>query len=234
MSKAGSVQRRSVLRAAMRLVIGRSDLDSRIDRAVAVVKESQVPSYRSQLPVLSGELSRSRRYQRPMSIAVVGLQQEHLPAPLVRRDSRSTSSGRWISRLWADPSSSPSPRDDRSARLQNNDSPERPFLSRTTQMLSFAFGLILEESVRDSDFVTYVPKDDRFVLLLAESDRTQALETVKRLAALLDQRLVIHLEAGVAEFPSEGLTLDELVAHASSTVSSIVSKNGSSSPGGKR
>ena len=190
MSNAGSFQRGSVLRAAMRLIIGRSDLHSRIDRAVGVVEESQVPSYRNQYPVLLGELSRSRRYQRPMSIAVLGLQREHLPAPLVRL-------------------------------VQNNGSPERQLLTRTTQMLSFAFGLILEESVRDSDFVTYVPKDDRFVLLLAESDRTQALETVKRIAALLYQRLDIHLQAGFAGFPSDGLTLDELVAGASSTVSPI-------------
>ena len=182
--------------------MGRGDLHSRIDRAVGVVEESQVPSYRSHFPVLWGELSRSRRYKRPLSIAVLGLQRDHLPSPLVRL-------------------------------AQNNESPERQLLTRTTQMLSFAFGLIVAESVRDSDIVTYVPGDDRFVLVLAESDRSHALRTVKRLAALLHQRLDIHLQAGVAEFPSDGLTLDELVARASSTLSPIVSNNASSSPGGK-
>lgn len=77
-------------------------------------------------------------------------------------------------------------------------------------------GMLLRELLRDTDVVTYDPAEDRFVLLLTETDPGQARAAVARLDAIVHERAGATLRSGIAMFPQDGLITEDLVALASS------------------
>ena len=72
-------------------------------------------------------------------------------------------------------------------------------------------GTILRDAFRASDIVTYDSVNDQYVILLTESTKAQALQAVQRLKERLFRRTAVHLKAGMAEFPADGLTIEDLV-----------------------
>jgi hypothetical protein len=72
----------------------------------------------------------------------------------------------------------------------------------------------LREILRETDIMCYQPADGRFVLGLTESEGTAARHALERVRTLFKSRLRIELAIGVAQFPQDGLTLDDLVASA--------------------
>ncbi|PYV36794.1 MAG: hypothetical protein DMG06_29880 [Acidobacteria bacterium] len=76
-------------------------------------------------------------------------------------------------------------------------------------------GKILQDALlRENDIVTYDATPNRYVLLLTESTKEQAIQSVERLQNSLYERTSTHLRAGIAEFPADGLTIEDLVSRA--------------------
>jgi len=74
-------------------------------------------------------------------------------------------------------------------------------------------GTRLRDAFRASDIVTYDSINDQYVILLIESSKSQALQAVCRLSELFTQTAV-HFKVGMAEFPTDGLTIEDLVTGA--------------------
>jgi hypothetical protein len=89
-------------------------------------------------------------------------------------------------------------------------------MTPTSQVATIVFGSVLQEALRESDIVTYVVAHNQYAILLTESTKAQARRAIERLAALYNQRTLDHLRAGIAEFPADALTLEELIASAPS------------------
>ncbi len=80
--------------------------------------------------------------------------------------------------------------------------------------LAFAFwhlGAMLRDLLRNSDIVTSDPVDDRFVIVLPEANRAQAGLAAQRLRTSLQTATLLRVRTGVAEFPGDGLIIEELV-----------------------
>jgi GGDEF domain-containing protein len=73
---------------------------------------------------------------------------------------------------------------------------------------------VLRDNLRDSDLVTYDLNKDLYIILLTETSAQEAEKTVSRLDELIFKRTAAHLRAGTAEFPNDGLIIEDLVSHA--------------------
>ena len=103
-------------------------------------------------------------------------------------------------------------------RFRNGDSAsESRLMTRTSQVATMVFGSVFQEALRESDLVTYGAARNQYVILLTESTKGQAHKAIERLGALYYQRTLDRLRAGIAEFPSDALTLAELVMSAERT-----------------
>jgi len=69
----------------------------------------------------------------------------------------------------------------------------------------------LREVLRETDIMCYEPLEGRFVLGLTESEGAAARRALERVQTLFQSQLRIELAIGVAQFPSDGLTLEDLV-----------------------
>jgi GGDEF domain-containing protein len=164
----------------------RNETEYAIARAASLVlRTANIPSFRRSLPELAAELARARRYQRPLAVVMLGLENDRLPEHILD--------------LGQD---------------GNGNAAEKQILTRTKQIVSFVLASILRDALRDSDIATYFAADDRYVLVLTESNRARAMDTVQRLNDLFYQRVRAYLRAGIAEFPTDGLTLEDLVSNA--------------------
>lgn len=70
---------------------------------------------------------------------------------------------------------------------------------------------MLRDLLRNSDIVTSDPSAERFVILLPEANRNQALLAAHRLQTPILAAAQMQVRMGVAEFPADGLILEELV-----------------------
>ncbi len=82
------------------------------------------------------------------------------------------------------------------------------------QFVFFLMGTLLKDSLRSTDRVCYLPSDHLYLALLTESGPEEAHSVVRRLDATLRDRISVPATAGVSEFPRNGLTIPDLVAHA--------------------
>ena len=87
-------------------------------------------------------------------------------------------------------------------------------IMRTIQLVFSLAGSLLGESLRESDIATYDVATNQYILVLPECDAAQAMQTVQRLKVLLFKRTAGHLIEGVAEFPKDGIIIEDLVAKA--------------------
>lgn len=81
----------------------------------------------------------------------------------------------------------------------------------------FFFSLVsslLRDNVRGNDLVTYDVTNDYYVLLFPESTATAAEQTLLRLQQLVMQRSKVMLRYGIAEYPKDGLIIQDLVSRA--------------------
>ena len=158
-----------------------------IDRAVSLAWQAAgIPTYRQSLPKLRKELARARRYHRPLTIIVLGWETDQL----LEQKRRSISEG-------------------------SNGNPCSPV--QLEQRIAVAFHLlshVLRRALRESDIVTYDALLDQYVIGLVEVNKFQAMRCARRLKDLAFKRTLVHLRAGRAEFPVDGLTIDDLVSTA--------------------
>ena len=138
---------------------------------------------------LGSELSRARRYEHAFSIAV-------LSASPMTSSSEGSGNG------------------SRSAHRQGPTEKTPTIETEVPQVISLLAAAALRELLRESDVVCYHASEDRFVLGLAESDGDAARQALRRVREMLRTRLNMRARVGVARFPEDGLTLDDLVAEA--------------------
>ncbi|MFQ5649789.1 MAG: hypothetical protein ACE5IY_07590 [bacterium] len=162
----------------------KKDSGSGVRTVMSELQLGAVPTYRSTLDKLSNELARVRRYNRPLSMVVLRLESDQLLIDLKRSLVAETGNG--------------------GVESYNQ-------VMQTIQLVFSLVGSILKESLRESDIATYDVSNNQYIIMLPESNREQAALTVTRLKRLLFKRTAGHLVAGLAEFPTDGLIIDDLV-----------------------
>jgi hypothetical protein len=82
------------------------------------------------------------------------------------------------------------------------------------QLRFLMLGSLLCGTLRESDVVSYAADVHEFVALLPECKGDAARQTVERLHQIYSSRMGTGLRAGMAVYPADGLTLDDLLEHA--------------------
>jgi hypothetical protein len=85
---------------------------------------------------------------------------------------------------------------------------------RLPQMVSLLSAVALREVLRQSDIVCYHAAENRFIIGLTESDGEAAAQALSRIHTHFRKHLRLRVLAGVARFPNDALTLDDLIATA--------------------
>jgi hypothetical protein len=153
-----------------------------VRRAMALAADATgVPLAHRARPQLDGELARARRYQRPLTVAVVRLDP----------DAAGECTDLWLTLRG------------------NGTGPHSP-------LTFFLAGAVLRAAVRGSDLVTYDAPHAQYVLLFTESTKLQTVQAAHRLQALVYTRTRLDMRLGLAEFPADGLTLEDLITMACS------------------
>lgn len=80
------------------------------------------------------------------------------------------------------------------------------------RIISLHVGAILHDCLRASDLPTWDAENDRYIVMLPEADHEHALQAADRLRRLVPSHIGTSIAVGVAEFPSDGLALEDLVA----------------------
>ncbi|MGZ9164416.1 MAG: diguanylate cyclase domain-containing protein [Anaerolineales bacterium] len=121
------------------------------------------------------ELTRSRRYHRPLSLVVIESESE-----------------------------------DEKATREMLKSIQYDLLNRFT---SARVGQIIDDHIRQTDLVLR-DRRGRFIILCPETDLENASLLAKRIAQAVKERTSLHVLWGVAAFPEEALTFDDLLQKA--------------------
>lgn len=181
-----------------------------------------IPTFKEMRPAFDNELRRSRRYERPLTALVV------VPdIPLFSANGN----GNGVDRA-GDGRRQPAVSD--AARSRTHDGASTPGNGRenghggdqngsdvtsvwaiySVQLRFLLLGSLLCGTLRESDVVSYAAEHHEFVALLPECDLAASRQAVERLHGLYVGRTSTGLRAGLAAFPTDGLTLDALVDHA--------------------
>jgi len=153
-----------------------------VDRVVKIASEAiRIPLLEQIRSQLLQELGRARRYERPLSAAVLNFECE----------KRLDSSNRSLI----------------STRTQKNSLQ----LMELTQFSFFLAGSLLRSVLRESDIIGYDAVHAEYILFLPESSKSKGLQAVYRLQEILNKKTQIKLYTGVAEFPGDALTVEELI-----------------------
>lgn len=183
--------------------------------ASALAHLPAIPTFQELRPAIEGELRRSRRYERPLAVLVV-------TADVSVGSARKGTNGaghHGNGANGAGVSNGAGVRHDEESDARSYPPPSAPIAS-VEQPLHWAqlrvqlLGSVLCGTLRESDIVGYAVDVNEFVALLPECDDPAARRTLVRLDALYFDRIGIGLRAGLAVFPRDGLTLDDLVVHA--------------------
>ena len=145
-------------------------------------EETGLPVYHNTLPILHKELSRMRRFERPLAVAVLQ-----------------------PNGIAADKPNAYSPQ------ANNANGNDNKSISQVEFILC---GLVFNNSIRDIDMLSYDTQKNQFIISLPETNKAQAHFTIERIKKLIGIRMAGQLAVGVAEFPDNGLILEDLIEHA--------------------
>jgi hypothetical protein len=159
-------------------------------------------SYRPGLPDFDREVARARRYPHPLAILV--LRPERGPRSERSRKPRSSGNGNGNGNGQDDGLANADPNAMVVSRAPADDGQHD--LSRV--------GFVLCDYLRELDVAAFDAANNQFVLLLTETNRTQAESTRRRLEQLVFEHAGMRLHAGIAEFESDGLILEDLIQRA--------------------
>jgi hypothetical protein len=188
-----------------------------------------LPTFQELRPAFDGELRRSRRYERPLSVLVVvpdvephgiangnGWGNGNGHSANAERNGNGNGAGNGGSSSLA-------------ARELGNGA-VRPLY--WAQIRFLMLGSLLCGTLRESDIVSYAADVNEFVALLPECNGAAARQAIERLHQVYAARMGIGLRGGMAVYPADGLTLDDLLGHARRTLAAqpmaqtIASHNG--------
>jgi hypothetical protein len=171
-----------------RYSIGR-DLEAAVPREVSIVLTGAgVPTLRQALPRMSAELDRARRYGRPLAIQL--FVDDRVPkdaAPAAIGGHNGNGSG---------------------------DAAPASLLAPGSALATAMAASVLREIVRGTDIVAYASAPGRCVVFMPEVTAAEARQALHRVGELCASRLAFPIRGGVAAFPENGWTLDELIRHA--------------------
>ncbi|MBD3377004.1 hypothetical protein GF406_18395 [candidate division KSB1 bacterium] len=149
---------------------------------------NSLSSLRAAMPVIVKELDRSRRYQRTLSVVVLRLEDNN---GSIYKNGHKVMPNRQDRRFDVD-----------------------MHFMHHVQLGFLIMGSILRDSLRQCDLATYDSQHNQFILLLPETNLQQARKVVLRLNRLFFKRMLFQLQAGIAEFPEQGIVFDDLMAKA--------------------
>ena len=105
---------------------------------------------------------------------------------------------------------------------------------RAPHVAAFLLGRVVEGLLRRSDRVAHLPdRVDRFIALLPETGIEDARRAMARLAPAVRARTGAGLQAGLAAFPDDGFTFEDLLEEAEAARSRSAPDPGES-PGSQR
>lgn len=131
------------------------------------------------------EMTRARRYEDPITLAAVRSETAHI----YRRLRLATTNGE----------SRPAP------------SPGEKVPDEVRQLAVALMSPLVRGSIRITDLVAYDAGHDDHLILFTETSREGAWRPLDRLRERMEERFAVELRAGLAEFPADGYTLDDLV-----------------------
>ncbi len=143
--------------------------------------------FRESLARFSLEITRARRYRTPLTLVTV--------------QPRATGVHRRLM-LAANGDAAP------------DSPPEHDVPDEVRELATALLSPLLRGSVRITDVVAYDATEDDHVALFTETSKDEARNAVQRVRGVVEERFSIHLRIGAAEFPGDGLTLDDLVEKA--------------------
>jgi len=149
---------------------------------------ASIPSFRNSLEYIHKELSRARRSHSPLSVITIGY---HPVESGLHRNRQETSSG-----------------------LQNVLGHHKK-----TDMTDFLLcGTVIRDALRDIDIVSFAAANSQYILVLPESTKAKAENALARIKNIVDKETADQFVTGVAEFPNDGLILEDLVAYATDSM----------------
>ena len=80
----------------------------------------------------------------------------------------------------------------------------------SSNLVFFLLGSLLRDTMRESDIITYAAEDHLYALFLPESDEAGARQAVDRIRRFFFDRAKVHLRVGLAEFPRDGLIVQDV------------------------
>jgi hypothetical protein len=163
---------------AHQLAVQISHAESVMDALALSAFPNQARDIESEHQRIKIELTRSRRYHRPLSLIVI------------QADSHSANRS-----------------DDGPIPKEMLKSIQHDLLSRFT---SARVGQIIDDCIRQTDLVMK-DRRGRFIILCPETDRGNATLLAKRIVQAVSGRTSLHALWGVAAFPEEALTFDDLL-----------------------
>jgi hypothetical protein len=184
--------------------------------ASALAHLPTTPTFQELRPAIEGELRRSRRYERPLAVLVIAPSIDAVSAGNGTRGAGDHSNGT----NGAAKSNGVGGRHDSETLVAHSYALTTGLPAPAQQPLYWAqlrlqlLGSVLCGTLRESDIVGYAVEVDEFVALLPECDESAARRAISRLHALYFGRTGSGLRAGLAVFPRDGLTLDDLVIYA--------------------
>jgi len=162
-----------------------------LDRAVSLAwLSARIETYHHSRPLHPDQFAHARRYHRPLSVVVMSIESDpslmFVPGTGVQ-ESKGNGNG--------------------------HGSPVKGWMQPRAVVFPLV-GYILRDALRESDVLSSHAAANQYVIFLVESNRSQAMLAVQRLKNLTYKLAQVHLQAGIAEFPADGLTVEDLVAAA--------------------
>lgn len=165
----------------------------------SILDAAAIPVYRHSLPQLKKEIARARRYQHPLSVIIV--QPSLTPLETKKRHSKNKSSHK----------------NSKNGTYTNGEA------VRISQIEFMLCGPIFRDALREVDRTTYDGANNRFIMILPESTKIQAVQTVNRLKTVMGEKLFGKLQIGISEFPKDGLIMEDLICRAMPKIGEKVS-----------
>src|SRR4029077_10946660 len=95
-----------------------------------------------------------------------------------------------------------------------------PILFSSALVSYSVLACIVRRMLRANDAISYDLTINGCVLLLVEIDKAAAIQCLGRIQKLIHDRAALELSIGIAEYPADGYTLEELIKTAENSCSS--------------
>jgi len=170
---------------AREMTISFREMEQTIDKLIFATFSGRALLFEEAAKVIQTELARSRRYNRPLSLVIIE------PDPVA---------------VGAEfQSATPAPRSPAGKEIQKQ-------LARRYVMAQIAE--ILDKEARNTDTIVKQDKPDRFIILCPETQTSNTNTLIRRVVEKTRAQIGLQVGFGVAAFPEEAMTFEELLQKA--------------------